>query len=144
MLPNLFSGAKCKISFNGTVVAAGFVADWTIETRATEIETIDQVVPAELAPDRVRVALNMRVYRTPDNDPILGDIAPGSASLGAGEQKAFTQSRYLYIEVKDNNDKTIFHIPKAWILRRSSSLSMGEFLSENWSVLGIGYVGPTS
>lgn len=144
MLPSILSGARCKVSINGTTIAAGFVSDWTIETRATEIETIDQVTPAEIAPERVRVAMNLRMYRTPDNDPVLNGYAPGSATIGIGEQKAFTQTPYLYVEVKDNFDKTIFHIPKAWIVRRSSSLQMGDFLTESWSIIGIGYLGPTS
>lgn len=143
MQPSIYTGARVTVSINSEIVAAGFVADYTIQTRATEIETIDMVDPAELAPDRIRVSMNLRVYRTPDNDPVLSDIAPGSASLGQSEQKAFTQAKYLFIEIKDSNDKTIFYVPKAWLNQRSASLSMGELMTESWSITGIGYMGPT-
>jgi hypothetical protein len=142
MLPSVYSGARCVVSINGKTVAAGFVADYTIETRATEIDAIDQVTPVELAPDRIRVAMNLRIYRTPDNDPILGGIAPGSASLGQSEQKAFTQSKYLYIEIKDTNDVTVMHIPKAWLVRRTGQLTMGDLMTESWSIIGMQYLGP--
>jgi hypothetical protein len=144
MLPQVYSGARCVVSINGTPIAAGFVADYTIETRATEIETVDSVIPGELAPERIRVAMNLRVYRTPDNDPILSGYAPGSASLGQTEQKAFSQSKYLYIEIKDTNDRTVMHIPKAWLVRRSGQLQMGDLMTESWSIIGMQYLGPTT
>jgi len=143
MLPQVYSGARCVVSINGQPVAAGFVADYTIETRASEIDAIDMVFPAEIAPERIRVAMNLRVYRTPDNDPVIADVAPGSANLGAAEQKAFTQAKYLYVEIKDLNDRTVFHIPKAWLVRRSGALNMGDLMTEAWGIIGIGYLGPT-
>lgn len=144
MTPQIYSGARCTISINSQIVAAGFVADYSIETRASEIETIDMVSPAELAPSRIRVALTLRVYRTPDNDPILSDFAPGSSNIGQAEQKAFSQAKYLYIEIKDLNDRTVFYVPKAWLVRRSTTIAMGDLMSESWSIMGIGYMGPTS
>lgn len=144
MQPQIYSGARCTVSINSQIVAAGYVADYTIETRATEIETIDSVFPVELAPDRIRVAMNLRIYRTPDNDPVLEGLAPGSSSSGQPEQKAFTQSKYLFVEIKDSNDKTVFYIPRAWMVRRTASVTMGDLMSETWSILGIGYMGPTA
>jgi hypothetical protein len=142
MQSQIYSGAKLTISMNGEVVAAGFVADYSIDTRYDEIETIDNVFQAELAPSKIRVSLNMRVYRTPDNDPVVTGNAPGSSNLGQTEQKAFTQAPYFRVEIKDSLDKTILFIPKFVLERRSASVSAGDFLIESWSGKGIGFYGP--
>jgi hypothetical protein len=126
----------------GKPVAAAFVADYTLETRASEIETIDNVFPAEIAPERVRVNMNLRVYRTPDNDPVLEKQAPGSNLSGQIEQLAFSQSKYVFVEIKDNLGNNVMVIPKAMVIRRSGVMSAGEFLTESWQIVGIGFLGP--
>lgn len=142
MQSQLLNGAKCTISMNGAQVAAAFVADYSLETMAQEIETIDSVFPAEIAPTRIRVSMNLRVYRSPDNDPIQDGYISSASALGQTEQTAFLSGKYLYIEIKDNLDNTILVIPKAWIVRRTGSMSAGDFLTENWSIIGRGYYGP--
>ncbi len=142
MMPQLYTGAKVSISIGGKLVAAAFVADYSIRTKASELETIDNVFPAELAPERIQVELSLKVYRHPDNDPVLDKIVAGSGSLGQSEQTAFTQAPYIYLEIKDHNDQTILHVPKAWVNRRSGAMSAGDFLTEIWAVSGIGYFGP--
>jgi len=144
MISQVYSGAKATISINGSIVAAAFVADYSIDTRASEIETIDSVFPLELAPERIRVSLNLRVYRSPDNDPVKDKIAPGRADMGQSAQFGFTQANYLSIEIKDNNDQTIVYMPKAWLVRRSGGMSSGDFLVETWQIISLGYMGPTS
>lgn len=145
MQPQVFNGSRATLSINGDVVAAAFVSDYTIETRAQEIETIDDVFPAELAPERIRVNMSLKVYRTPDNDPIQERYAPGAAKLGTAEQTAFLSKAYIYVEIKDRiTGQTIFHIPKAWLVRRSGSVQVHDFLTETWSIIGLGYFGPTS
>jgi len=144
MQGQVYTGARATCSINGELVGAAFVTDYSIETKVTEIETIDSSFPAEIAPDRIRVAMNLRVYRTPDNDPVLTGIAPGGAAIGETEQINFLTSDYILIEIKDRLDQTILHIPKAMITRRSASINMGDLMTENWSIVGIGYLGPTS
>lgn len=145
MQPQIYNGARCTVSISEREVAAAFVADWSIDTGATEIETIDMVHPAEIAPDRIRVAISLRVYRTPDNDPILGLQAPGRAELGLSEaQKGFLGAKYISLRIKDRNDQTIFYVPRAWLVRRTASMSAGDFLVENWNLKGIGYIGPNT
>lgn len=141
MQPQLLTGSKITVSISGNVIGAGFVLSYELDTGAQEINTIDNVFPSELAPNRIRVSLSMKVYRTKDNDPVSNGISPGSASLGQAEQKAFTQSPYVSIEVKDNFDATVLSIPKAWVHRRSASVAVGDFLTESWTVTGIGFYG---
>ena len=143
MISQVYSGAKATILINNKVVAAAFVADYSIDTRATEIEALDYVYPFEIAPERIRVNMSLRVYRTPDNDPVLDEFAPGRADLGTQGQYGFTQARYITIEIKDNYDQTILYLPQCWLVRRSGSMNAGEFLVENWSITSIGYMGPS-
>lgn len=143
MIPQIYSGAKATIKINDQVVAAAFVADYSIDTKASELETLDSVFPMELSPERIRISLNMRVYRTSDNDPILDDIAPGSPDVGQAAQYSFTQAKYLTIEIKDNYDKTILYLPKCWLIRRSGSMNAGDFLIESWQIIAMGYMGPS-
>lgn len=144
MQPSLLSGAKVEILIGDKIVAAAFVADYSIETKGMEIEALDSVFPIEIAPDRIRVSMNLKVYRTPDNDPVLDKFTPGANALGQTEQSAFTQSRYISLKVRDNYKNNIMTFPKAWITRRSGSVQVGDFLTENWAVLAIGYYGPQS
>jgi hypothetical protein len=142
MQPQLLTGAKITVSISGNVIGAGHVLSYDLDTSASEIATIDNVFPAELAPNRVRVNMGLRLYRTKDNDPVVNGYASGSGSLGQAEQKAFTEAPYISIEVKDNFDSTILSIPKAWLHRRSASVAIGDFLTENWTISGIGFYGP--
>ena len=142
MQPQLLTGSKITVSISGNVVGAGYVLSYELDTSGREILTLDNVFPSEIAPTRVGVSMSMRVYRTKDNDPVVTRIAPGSASLGKAEQKAFTESNYVSIEVKDHFDATVLHIPKAWVHKRSASVAVGDFLTENWTISGIGFHGP--
>lgn len=143
MMTQVYSGAKATILINKTIVAAAFVADYSVETRATEIEALDYVFPFEIAPERVKVNLTLRVYRTPDNDPVIDKYAPGRpVAPGIDGHYAFTQSRYISVEIKDNYDQTILYLPSCWLVRRSGSMNAGEFLVETWNITSIGYWGP--
>lgn len=143
MLPQVYSGARATISINKDMVAAAFVADYSIETRATEVETIDMVFPAELAPERVRISMNLKVYRTPYNDPVRDNIAPGLNEIGQKSQYGFAESPYISIEIKDDLDQTILYLPRCWVVRRTGSASAGDFLTETWSIIAMDYVGPS-
>lgn len=88
--------------------------------------------------------MNLRVYRTPDNDPVISGLAPGSATVGQAEQTAFLSTRYIKIEIKDNLDNTVIVLPRAMIVSRSGGMSAGDFLTENWTIKGIGFFGPSS
>lgn len=145
-MTQLYCGAKATVMINNTIVAAAFVADYRIDTSASPLETIDVVTPVELMPERIRVSLNLRVYRSPDNDPVRDKYAPGRIedTVGPSAQYGFTQAKYITIEIKDNNDQTILYMPKCWLTSRSGSMSAGDFIVETWSIIGMGYMGPAS
>lgn len=144
--PAVYAGWRTIIKLNNDIFAAGFVLDYTIDTMQTEINGLDNVFPDELAPERVSVTMNMRVYRTPDNDPVALGVAPGGDAVDGGASKAqttFTGSKYIQIECRDRiTDKTILFLPKAVVFRRQGQVEAENLLTENWSIRSIGYFGP--
>lgn len=59
------SGARTVLKINGKVVGFAFGISWRINTAVTEIQTIDDVFPAELAPQRITVEGNMNALHIP-------------------------------------------------------------------------------
>ena len=148
MQPQVYAGWRVILKINDQLVAAGFVMDYSIDTVEATIQGIDSVFPDEFAPQSIMVNMNLRVYRTPNNDPVALGIAPGGDSSGAdrkglGGQKDFTESPYITIEVRDRiTDKTIIYLPKAWLTKRSGSAEAETLMTETWSIKSIGYFGP--
>ena len=142
MEPKLYVGAKVTITINQDVIAAGFVAGYQIATTAFEVETLDNVFPSEIAPNRVRVTMDLKVYRHPDNDPVAQGYAPGYPAIGQPHQTQFLASKYLDITIKDHLDNNILHLPKAWLVSRSGSMAAQDFVTETWNITGMGYLGP--
>jgi hypothetical protein len=143
MKPLTITGARTLVKINGELFAAGYVLDYTIETAVTVIDGIDNVLPNELAPERITVSMSMKVYRTPENDPVTMDFAPRGDNALDDPQKGFTQSSYISIEIRDRiTDKTVIFLPRAWITKHSGSMEAEGILSETWHVKSIGFTGP--
>lgn len=142
MQPQVIAGYRVILKANnGNVIGAGFVIDYSIDTSEVTISGLDNVVPSELAPNNIMVTMNIRVYRTPDNDPVATLIAPLGDS--ANQLDAFTKSPYISIEVRDRvTDKTILFLPRAWLGRRSGTVDAENLLVETWSIKSIGFYGP--
>lgn len=140
MQPQVISGARTVVKFNNQTVAAGYVLDYRIETLVTEISGIDNVLSEELAPERINVSATLRVYRTPDNDPVTAGYAPAGEGSTAQE---YARSGYISVEVRDReSDMTVIYIPRARIVSRSGSVASEDLLTETWAIKGIGYMGP--
>lgn len=141
MQPQVLAGYRTILKVNNSVIGAGFVLDYSIETSEVTISGLDNVVPSELAPDKIQVLMNIRVYRTPDNDPVSSLVAP----LGDGPNQldAFTKSPYISVEIRDKvTDKTIIFMPRAFLFRRSGTVDAENLLIETWSIKSIGFYGP--
>ena len=140
MQPQVLSGARTILKINDEVFAAGFVLDYSIDTDAQVIQGIDNVFPDEIAPQTIGVTMNLRVYRTPSNDPVTLGIAPQSETIGV--QQKYLTSPYIQIEIRDKQtEKVIFYIQRGWLTRRSGSMEAIGVLTENWTVRGIGFIG---
>jgi hypothetical protein len=143
MIPQVLAGYRTVLKINNDVVAAGFVLDYSIETGEVDIHGLDNIVPTELAPDMIRVTMDIKVYRTPDNDPVGSLIAPLGDS--ANPLDAFTKTPYISVEIRDKQtDKTILFLPRAWLFRRSGSVDAENVLIETWNIKSIGFYGPGS
>jgi len=146
--PQVYAGWRCIVKLNGETFAAGYVMDYNIDTQHAEIQGVDNVFPDEFAPTTISVMMNLRVYRTPDNDPVALGIVPGGDMVGGGAkaaQSSFLGSKYVSIEIRDKiTDKTIIFLPKAVVVRRSGSVEAESLMTETWSIRSIGYFGPGS
>lgn len=141
MQPQVLAGYRTILKVNNNIVGAGFVLDYSIDTSEVTISGLDNIVPSELAPDKIQVMMNIRVYRTAENDPVTGLIAP----LGdnAHQLDAFTKSPYISVEIRDKvSDKTIIFLPRAFLFRRSGTVDAENLLIETWSIKSIGFYGP--
>lgn len=141
MLPQLLSGARVTLKINADVIAAAHVLDYSIETRHVPHEGIDYVLPNELMPERINVTMSLKVYRAPDSDPVKAGYIPGANNVGQVEQTSFSDSSYIRVEVMDDSNNVVLVLPKAVIVRRSGGVAIGDFLTESWGVMGIGYYG---
>lgn len=145
MQPLTITGARTIIKFNNELFAAGFVLDYSVETSASVIQSIDSVLPQEIAPEHIFVSMSLKVYRTPENDPVTLGIAPGGDMSGPDYQRAFASSQYITVEIRDRvTDKTVLFLPKAFVTKRSGSSESEGILSETWSIKSIGFIGPGS
>ena len=59
------SGARTTLKINGKLVGFCFGVSWRIQTAVTEIQTIDDVYPAELAPQRIQVEGTLNALHIP-------------------------------------------------------------------------------
>jgi hypothetical protein len=145
MQPLVLSGARTIFSVNGSQIAAGFVMDYRIDTSIDAITSVDNILEEELAPSRITVFMNVKVYRTPDNDPVTLGIAPqgGDQSNPSLQANPFSMSPYIVIEVRDRiTDKTVLYLPRARLLSRSGTVQAEDLHVETWSLRSIGYMGP--
>lgn len=141
MQPQVISGARTILKINDEAFAAGFVVDYSIDTDAQIIQGIDNVFPEEIAPQIINVSMNIRVYRTPNNDPVTLGIAPKSEKISA--QQDFLKSPYIQVEIRDKlTEKTIFYLQRGFLVRRAANMESIGLLTETWSIRGIGFIGP--
>lgn len=141
MTPQLLSGARVILNFNGQSYAAGYVLDYVIDPTVTEQNCVDMAMPAELYPTRLHVSLQLRIWRSPTNDPTQQGITlPGDRAGNTMVDPGYTEYQYLSIEAKDRvTGRTILFIPQALPGRRSGSVQAEDLLSETLNITGIGY-----
>jgi hypothetical protein len=137
--PALLSGARTIITVNNVVVAVGHVMDYHIGTAHAPLNVVDQVIPAELMPATVESSLTIRTYRKPDEDSVTLGFATAAVD-SASSQDAFSSSRYVTIECRDNQtDRTILYVPRAVCQGRSGSVESEGLWEETMQFTGIGF-----
>ena len=141
MLPQVLSGQRVVVSLNSTKIAYGTVLDYTIDSQVQEVRGIDSVLPIELYRSSLRVSMNLRVYRTPDNDPSkLGLFVRNLDNDNNQAQSGIVSGRYMQLEVRDTlTDKVIAYFPRTMISSRTGSVSSEDLMQETWSIISIGF-----
>jgi hypothetical protein len=127
------SGARCMIRVNGKLAGFAFGISWKITTDVTEINTIDDYLPYEIAPSRISVAGTISGFRIPGGGP---------GNLGIqGDILSFMHQRYIEIEVRDSQtDNLIFQTKKAMITSRSENIQADNLAQMTLEFKAIGFV----
>lgn len=109
------SGARCVLKVNGKIVGFAFGISWNIETSVTQINTIDDPLPYELAPANITVTGTISGFRIPGSGP--------TQQLIQGDILSFVHQRYIEIEVRDSQtDNLIFLTKRAMITNRTENI----------------------
>ncbi len=124
------SGARTILKINGKVVGFAFGIGWRINTAVTEIQTIDDVFPAELAPQRITVEGNMNALHIPG-------VSAGT-ELWQPDALNFLFQQYITIEVRDSTDQLLFYTSKAMITSRAEDIRVDSLanVSLQWRAIG--------
>jgi hypothetical protein len=125
------TGARTIIRVNGDIVAFAFQVAWSVRTEATEINTIDDPLPWELAPKRIEVTGTLGMFQVPGQSPQAMTI---QSDVGS-----FLMNRYITIEVKDSStDAVIFRAGSAMITGQQSELSYDQIgrTTLTWKAVG--------
>ena len=111
------SGARCVLKINGDVAAFAFGISWTIETQNTEIRTIDNYMPYELAPNIISISGSLNGFHVPGKG--------ASALLIQAQALDFLFHKYITIEVRDSvTDNLLLYVPQAVITSRQETVAV--------------------
>jgi hypothetical protein len=126
------SGARCTLKINGKIIGFAFGISWNIETSVTEINTIDDPLAYELAPQNIAVTGQISGFRIPGSGP--------GQMLIQGDVLSFVHQRYVEIEVRDTQtDNLIFLTKKAIITNRSESIRTDALAEMTLNFKAIGF-----
>lgn len=124
------SGARTILKINGKVVGFCFGVSWRINTAVTEINTIDDYFPAELAPQRITVDGSLSALHIPGQS--------AGTEMWQPDALNFLFQQYITIEVRDTNDQLLFYTGKAMITSRAEDIRVDQLSNVNlqWRAIG--------
>jgi hypothetical protein len=126
------SGARCVLKVNGKIVGFAFGISWNIETAVSEINTIDDPMAYELAPNNIAVTGQITGFRIPGSGP--------TQQLMQGDILSFVHQRYIEIEVRDSQtDNLIFLTKNAMITSRSENVKTDALAEMTLNFKAIGW-----
>lgn len=126
------SGARCILKVNGKISAFAFGVSWRINTLQTEINTIDDYLPYELAPQRITVEGTISALHIPGNSP--------GSELWRADVLSFLKQKYISIEVRDVvTDDILFFTTKAAITSQSEDFKVDQLANITLSFKAIGF-----
>jgi hypothetical protein len=125
------SGARCVLRINGEIVGFAFQVSWSVRTDGTEIQTIDDALPWEIAPTRISVSGTLGMFQVPGESP--------QSNLWQSDAFSFLMNRYITIEVKDSaTDAIIFRTGAAMIVGQDSNINSEQLgqTTLHWRAVG--------
>lgn len=126
------SGARCVLRINSRPVAFAFGITWRVDTLYTEINTIDNILPEELAPKAIKVSGNISALHIPGQG--IG------VQLWQPDVLSFLFHQYITIEVRDSTTgQLLFFAPKAAITSRQEDIKVDELAQVALSFIAIGF-----
>lgn len=130
--PTVLSGARAIITINNNLVVYALSVSYSVETSIVEIQGIDNLLPEELAPNKLRVTCTCISLRVPKASAQALKIQP--TILNGLEQS------YCSIEIKDRQtNATILYVPRAMCTQVSGSVRSRALSAEEWTFVGIGF-----
>jgi hypothetical protein len=125
------SGARTTLKINGKIVGFCFGVSWRITTQVTEIVTIDDYLPHELAPQRISVEGSLSALHIPG-------VSAGS-ELWQSDALNFLFQQYITIEVRDVTDQLLFYTARAMITSRQEDIRVDSLANVQLSFRAIGF-----
>jgi hypothetical protein len=125
------SGARTTMKINGKITGFAFGVSWRINTAVTEITTIDDYFPAELAPQRISVEGTMSMLHIPGQS--------AGTELWQPDALNFLFQQYIIIEVRDSaTDQLLFYTSKAMITSRAEDIRVDSLanVTLQWRAIG--------
>lgn len=124
------SGARTILKINGKITGFAFGVSWKIVTNVTEVQTIDDYFPYELAPQRVTVEGSLSALHIPGQS--------AGTELWQPDSLNFLFQQYITIEVRDINDQLLFYTAKAMITSRSEDIRVDALsnVQLTWKAIG--------
>lgn len=125
------TGARTILRINGNVVAFAFSVSWSARTEATEIYTIDDALPWEIAPKRIEVSGTLGLFQLPGQSPLVSRFQSDPAT--------FLMNKYISIEVKDSaTDAIIFKAGSAMVTGQQGEIGSEQMgrMTLTWRAVG--------
>ena len=127
------SGARITLKVNNKLVGFAFGISWTINTMVTEINTIDDYMPYELAPQRITVEGTISALHLPG-------VSANTENWQA-DVLSFLFQPYISIEARDSaTNQIVFATDKAMILSRSEDIKVDSLSNVTIRWRAIGYI----
>jgi hypothetical protein len=125
------SGARCVLKFNGQLVGFAFAISWSVNTSFSEINTIDDYLPSELAPQRISVEGTLSALHVPG--------VSATTQNWQADINNFLFAPYISIEARDQTtNQIIFATDKAVVLNRTENVTVDQLSSMTlrWRAIG--------
>jgi len=127
------SGARCILKINGKISGFAFGVSWKITTQVTEIQTIDDYFPYELAPQRVSVEGTISALHIPGQS--------AGTELWQPDALNFLFQQYVTIEVRDSaTDQLLFQTAQAMFTSRSEDIKVDALSNVQLTWKAIGFI----